>query len=66
MFVAMSTQKKMFGSSLPPVVCRRVDVLFTLFVFACNKVNAIKINVGEYRIKNLGLSKMENPEKLAP
>jgi len=23
----------MFGSSLPPVVCRRVDVLFTLFVF---------------------------------
>ena len=25
----------MFGSSLPPVVCRRVDVLFTLFVFAC-------------------------------
>jgi hypothetical protein len=23
----------MFGLSLPPVVCRRVDVLFTLFVF---------------------------------
>ena len=24
----------LFGSSLPPVVCRRVHVLFTLFVFA--------------------------------
>ena len=24
----------MLGSSLPPVVCRRVDVLFMLFVFA--------------------------------
>ena len=23
----------LFGSSLPPVVCRRVHVLFTLFVF---------------------------------
>ena len=25
----------MFGSSLPPVVCRRAYVLFTLFVFVC-------------------------------
>jgi hypothetical protein len=25
----------MFGSCLPPVVCRRALVLFTLFVFAC-------------------------------
>jgi hypothetical protein len=25
----------MFGSSLPPRVCRRAHVLFTLFVFAC-------------------------------
>ena len=25
----------MFGSSLPPFVCRRVHVLFTLFVFVC-------------------------------
>ena len=25
----------MFGSSLPPVVCRRAHVLFTLFVFVC-------------------------------
>jgi len=25
----------MFGSSLPPVVCRRSHVLFTLFVFVC-------------------------------
>ena len=25
----------MFGSSLPPVVYRRTDVLFTLFVFVC-------------------------------
>ena len=24
----------MFGSSLPPVVCRKAHVLFTLFVFA--------------------------------
>ena len=23
----------LFGSSLPPVVCRRVHVLFTLYVF---------------------------------
>ena len=27
--------KTMFGSSFPPVVCRRVHVLFTLFVFVC-------------------------------
>ena len=27
--------KTMFGSSLPPVVCRRDHVLFTLFVFVC-------------------------------
>jgi len=27
--------KTMFGSSLPPVVCRRADVLFMLFVFLC-------------------------------
>ena len=25
----------LFGSFLPPVVCRRDHVLFTLFVFAC-------------------------------
>ena len=25
----------MFGLSLPPVVCRRAHVLFTLFVFVC-------------------------------
>jgi hypothetical protein len=27
--------KTMFGSSLPPVVCSRARVLFTLFVFGC-------------------------------
>ena len=27
--------KTMFGSSLPPVYCRRAHVLFTLFVFVC-------------------------------
>ena len=27
--------KTMFSSPLPPVVCRRADVLITLFVFAC-------------------------------
>ena len=27
--------KMMFGSSLPPVVCRRAHVLLTLFVFVC-------------------------------
>ena len=27
--------KTMFGSSLPPVVCRRANVLFTLYVFDC-------------------------------
>ena len=25
----------LFGSSLPPVVCSRAHVLFTLFVFVC-------------------------------
>ena len=25
----------MFGSSLPPVVCRMAHVLFTFFVFVC-------------------------------
>ena len=25
----------LFGSSLPPVACRRVHVLFTLFLFIC-------------------------------
>ena len=29
--------KTMFGSSLPPVVCWRAHVLFTLFVFVCVK-----------------------------
>jgi len=27
--------KTMFGSSIPPVVCMRVHVLITLFVFVC-------------------------------
>jgi hypothetical protein len=27
----------LFGSSLPPVVCRRARVLFTLFVFVCEE-----------------------------
>jgi hypothetical protein len=27
--------KTMFSSSLPPVVCRRTHVLFTLYVFVC-------------------------------
>jgi len=27
--------KTMFGSSLPLVVCRRANVLFTLFIFGC-------------------------------
>jgi hypothetical protein len=36
MSVTISAKKKtMFGSSLPLVVCRRVHVLFTLFVFVC-------------------------------
>jgi hypothetical protein len=30
--------KTMFGSSLPPVVCRMNDVLFTLVVFVCEVV----------------------------
>jgi len=29
--------KTMFGSFLPPVVCRMAHVLFTLFVFVCLK-----------------------------
>ena len=35
MSVTISEIKMMFGSSLPPVVCRMTHVLFTLFVFAC-------------------------------
>jgi hypothetical protein len=27
--------KTMFGSSFPPVVCRRAHFVFTLFMFAC-------------------------------
>ena len=33
--------KTMFGSSLPPIVCRRAHVLFTLFVFAHSCVQHI-------------------------
>ena len=33
MSVTISAQKTMFGSSLPPVVCRMAHVLFTLFMF---------------------------------
>ena len=33
MSVTISPMKTMIGSSLPPVVCRRVHVLLTLFVF---------------------------------
>jgi hypothetical protein len=29
----------LFGLSLPPVVCMRAHVLFTLFVFVSNNVN---------------------------
>ena len=29
--------KTMFGSSLPPVVCRRAHVLIALFVFVCRE-----------------------------
>jgi hypothetical protein len=32
---AYSLFSTMFGSSLPPVVCKRAHVLFTLFVFVC-------------------------------
>ena len=39
MSVTISTKKTMFGSSLLPVVCKRVNVLFTLFVFACEVVS---------------------------
>jgi len=33
MSVAISALETMFGSSWPPVVCRRAHVLFVLFVF---------------------------------
>ena len=32
---AISAYKTMFGSSLPPVACRRARVLFTLFMLVC-------------------------------
>jgi len=35
MFDTISALKRMCGSSLSPVVCRKAYVLFTLFVFAC-------------------------------
>jgi hypothetical protein len=35
--VVFSTYKTMFGSSLPPVVCKRAHVLLTLFVYACGE-----------------------------
>jgi hypothetical protein len=35
MSFTISVKKTMFGSFLPPVVCRRAHVLFTLFVFVC-------------------------------
>jgi hypothetical protein len=33
MSVTIYAYKTMFGSCLPPVVCRRAHVLFTLFMF---------------------------------
>ena len=33
----MTNLLTMFGSSLPPVVCRKAHVIFTLFVFVCVK-----------------------------
>ena len=35
MSVTISARKTVFGSSLPPVVCKITNVLFTLFVFIC-------------------------------
>ena len=35
----------MFGLSLPPVVCRRVHVLFTLFVFVCIYLDFICVHI---------------------
>ena len=36
--------QSMFDSSLPPVVCRRAHVLFTLFMFACAQQCLIRID----------------------
>ncbi len=38
MSATISAKNTMFGSSLPPVVCRRDHVLLTLFVFVCVKL----------------------------
>ena len=35
MSTAISAQNTMFGSNLPPVVCRKAHVLSMLFVFLC-------------------------------
>jgi hypothetical protein len=35
MSVTIGAYKQCFGSSLPPVVCMRAHVLFTLFVVDC-------------------------------
>jgi hypothetical protein len=31
----------LFGLSLPPVVCRRADVLFMFFVFVCRRAHVL-------------------------
>jgi hypothetical protein len=36
-FHAMMSDDLVFSLSLPPVVCRRAHVLFTLFVFFCRR-----------------------------
>jgi hypothetical protein len=41
----------MFGSSLPPVVCRRAHVLFMLFVFVCSHIVAVSF-IGEGNRRN--------------
>jgi hypothetical protein len=40
--------KAMFGSSLPPIVCRRAHVLFTLFLYV---LPYIVLKVSNYYIK---------------
>ena len=63
----------MFGSSLPPAVCRRVDVLFTLFVLACVVVSntycvvflfSLSLPYVHYGANFSGFSIFDNPKFL--
>jgi hypothetical protein len=40
----------LFGSSLPPVVCRRAHFLFMLFVFVCAILQNFDLVLGDFSV----------------